>query len=63
MAEFRIKILNERLSSSKFESFIDVQTLKKCKADKPYNWNGKKVYLGLDMAQTNDNVSVGIGYL
>lgn len=60
MAEFRIKILNERLSSSKFESFIDIQTLKKCKADKPYDWNGKKVYLGLDMAQTNDNVSVGM---
>ncbi len=60
MNEFRIKILNERLSGTKCESFIEMQTLKKCKLTEPYNWDGKRVYIGLDLALTGDNVGVSM---
>ena len=41
------------------ESYIDVNVLKKCKVDK-INWSGRPVWLGLDLALTNDNCSVGM---
>lgn len=41
------------------ESYIDVNVLKKCKVDK-INWSGRQVWLGLDLALTNDNCSVGM---
>lgn len=41
------------------ESYIDVNVLKECKVDK-IDWSGRKVWLGLDLAMTNDNCSVGM---
>lgn len=45
------------------ESYINVPDVQKCKVDK-INWEGKEVYLGLDLALTTDNCSVvmvGVG--
>lgn len=41
------------------ESFIDVTELQKCKVDK-INWAGKEVFVGVDLAMTNDNCSVAM---
>lgn len=41
------------------ESYIDVNRLKECKVEK-IDWSGRKVWLGLDLAMTNDNCSVGM---
>lgn len=41
------------------ESYIDINVLKNCKVDK-INWQDRKVWIGLDLALTNDNCSVGM---
>lgn len=61
MNEFRIKILNQRLSGSKLESFIPVKNLKKCRiTPDEFHWHGRKVYVGVDLAQTGDNTAVSM---
>lgn len=41
------------------ETYIDMQHFLKCKiAPDEFDWTGKKVYLGLDLAMTTDNCSV-----
>lgn len=41
------------------ETFIDVKDVQECRvAD--INWNGRVVYLGLDLSETNDNTSVSM---
>ena len=58
MKEFRIKLLNEWLSSDESEQYIALKDFEKCKLDEPYNWYGKDVYLGLYLSQTADNTSI-----
>ncbi len=41
------------------ESFIDVSEVQKCKVEK-IDWTGRSVYLGVDLAMTNDNCSVAM---
>lgn len=41
------------------ESYIDVNVLRQCAVNN-INWSGRKVWLGLDLAMTNDNCSVGM---
>lgn len=41
------------------ESFIDINKVKACKVD-DIDWNGRSVWLGVDLAQTNDNCAVAM---
>ena len=41
------------------ESYIDINEVRNCKVAK-INWTGRKVYLGVDLAMTNDNCAVAI---
>lgn len=41
------------------ETFIDVKDVQECKVT-DINWNGRIVYLGLDLSETNDNTSVSM---
>ena len=41
------------------ESFIDIAEVQKCKVAK-IDWTGKQVYLGVDLAMTNDNCAVAM---
>lgn len=41
------------------ESFVDVTEVQKCKVDK-IDWSGKAVYIGVDLAMTNDNCAVAM---
>ena len=41
------------------ESFIDVSEVQKCKVAK-IDWNNREVYIGVDLAMTNDNCAVAI---
>ena len=43
------------------ECYIDVQKVKRCKvAEDPNFWRGRKVWVGLDLAQTDDNTAVAM---
>lgn len=41
------------------ETYIDVKDVQACKVAK-IDWNGKIVYIGLDLAETNDNTAVSM---
>ena len=41
------------------ESFIDVTEFQKCRVDE-IDWNGREVFVGVDLAISNDNCAVGI---
>lgn len=41
------------------EAYIDIQDLKQCEID-DFDWNGRDVYLGLDLSLSNDNSCASI---
>lgn len=59
--EFLTKNLNYFMPSNSGEEFITIDKLRKCKNTRGvFDWQGKDVYLGLDLAMTNDNTSVSM---
>lgn len=61
MKEFRIKILNERLSGVLENGYIDFEAWKKCKVNK-IDLQGKEVVVGVDLSITTDLTAVSIMY-
>ena len=57
--EYLTKCMNHFVPSSSGESFISIDQVRKCKVEN-IEWYGRDVYLGLDMAKTDDNVSVSM---
>lgn len=56
---FLCKHVNIQHKSLGTESYIDIDTVRKCRIDKNDSiWQGKAVYLGADLSQTDDNTSV-----
>lgn len=59
--EFLTKNLNYFMPSNSGEEFISINKLRKCKNTRGiFDWKGKDVYLGIDLAMTNDNTSVSM---
>ena len=42
------------------ETYISVSDLQACRSDDPINWQGREVYLGVDLSMSNDNCSVAM---
>lgn len=43
------------------EGFIDITKVRECKIEEDLNfWRGKRVYLGIDLSQTDDNTAVAM---
>ncbi len=45
------------------ESYVAIDDVRACKAESPLVWEGMQVYLGVDLAMTNDNCSVAMAGL
>lgn len=59
--EFLTKHMDYFMPSLAGEEFIELDKLRKCKNLRGcFDWAGKDVYLGLDLALSNDNVSVSM---
>lgn len=59
--EFLTKHMNYFMPSNSGEEFITLDKLRLCKNTRGvFNWDGKDVYVGLDLAMTNDNTSVSM---
>lgn len=56
-SNFLTKHCNIITADSGIEAYIDIQDLKQCRIDK-FDWNGRDVYVGIDLSQSNDNTSV-----
>lgn len=55
--QFLCKMCNIISVDTDADSYIDIQDLKQCKIDN-FDWNGRDVYVGFDLAQTTDNCAV-----
>ena len=59
--EFLTKHMNHFMPSCSGEAFIKLDKLRKCvNLRGSFDWTGRDVYLGIDLAQTNDNTSVSM---
>lgn len=58
-SNFLTKHCNIITADSGDEAYIDIQDLKQCQIDN-FDWNGRDVYVGLDLSQSNDNTAVSI---
>lgn len=57
--QFLCKMCNIIAPDSDVESYIDIQDLKECRIDN-FDWNGRSVYVGIDLAMTTDNCAVSM---
>lgn len=57
--EYLCKHMNYFLPSNSGEAFIKMEDLRKCKID-DFDWSGRQVWLGLDLAQTTDNCGLAM---
>lgn len=57
--EYLCKHMNYFLPSNSGEEFIKIEDLRKCKIDN-FDWSGRQVWLGLDLAQTTDNCGLAM---
>ncbi len=58
---FLCKHLNIKYKGLGVEGFIDITLVRECKIEEDIAfWSGKRVYLGLDLSQTDDNTSVAM---
>lgn len=57
---FKTKHMNIFVDGDDSEVYIKTDDLRKNKLDGKYNWDGKEVYLGVDLAQSGDNTAVAM---
>lgn len=58
--EYLTKSMNHFVPKNSGEAFIDIEKLRLCKLQNKFDWKGRTVYLGLDLALTRDNCSVSM---
>lgn len=57
--EYITKSMNYFMPANSGEAFITIEELKHCKVNK-FNWEGREVYIGVDLAETDDNTAVSM---
>lgn len=60
---FLTKHLNIIYQGLGTETFIDPQDVMSCRSDEPIDWNGRTVYIGVDLSETIDNTAVAMAAL
>ncbi len=56
--EYITKDMNYFLPANSGESFTNAEEIEGCKLDEDIDWSGRDVYLGVDLAETDDNTAV-----
>ena len=57
--EYLTKSMNYFMPANSGEVFISIEQLKNCRIDN-FNWEGREVYVGVDLAETDDNTAVSM---
>lgn len=58
--EYLTKSMNYFMPENSGEAFIDIDHVRKCKLKDSYDWTNKDVYVGLDLAETEDNTAISM---
>lgn len=59
-SNFLTKHCNIICSDTGNEAYVDIQDVLSCATREPIDWNGREVYVGLDLSLTSDNTAVSI---
>lgn len=57
--EYLTKSMNYFMPANSGEAFITIEQLKYCKINE-FDWEGREVYIGIDLAETDDNTAVSM---
>lgn len=57
--EYLCKHMNHFLPSNSGEAYVELEDLRKCKISN-FDWSGRQVWLGVDLAMTTDNCAVSM---
>ncbi|GAB6612864.1 MULTISPECIES: terminase large subunit [Bacillus] len=57
---FKTKHMNIFVDGIETEVYVSTDDLRKGKLDEPFDWEGRKVHIGVDLSQTNDNTAVSM---
>ena len=57
--EYLTKSMNYFMPANSGEAFITIDELKPCKINE-FDWKGREVYIGVDLAETDDNTAVSM---
>ena len=57
---FLTKHMNIFVDGDDTEVYIPMDDLRKCRLEEEYDWYGKDVYVGVDLAQTSDNTAISM---
>lgn len=57
--EYLTKSMNYFMPANSGEAFISIDQLKPCRI-KDFDWKGREVYIGVDLAETDDNTAVSM---
>lgn len=58
--EYLTKSMNYFMPANSGEEYVTIEEIQACKLEKEFDWQGKHVYLGLDLAETDDNTGVAM---
>ena len=60
--EYLTKDMNYFMPENAGEEYVTIEEIKACRLrdKKKYNWSGKEVYIGIDLAETDDNTAVSM---
>lgn len=57
---FKTKHMNIFVDGNDSEIYVNTEDLRKNRLDEPYDWAGKEVYIGVDLAMSTDNTAVSM---
>lgn len=58
--EYLTKAMNYFMPANSGEEYVTIDQVKACKYKKEFVWTGRNVYIGLDLAETDDNTGVAM---
>ncbi|MGL5149722.1 MAG: terminase large subunit [Clostridium sp.] len=58
--EYLTKEMNWFMPANSGEVFVEIEKIKLCKLTDEYDWEGKEVYIGVDLAETDDNTGISM---
>lgn len=59
-SNFLTKHCNIICSDTGSEAYVDIQDVKACTTSEPIDWNGRDVYVGIDLSVSGDNTAVSV---
>lgn len=59
-SNFLTKHCNIICSDTGNEAYVDIQDVLSCSTNNPIDWNGKEVYVGIDLSLSGDNTAVSV---